>query len=182
MNGGRDRSDGEPSSTRFADLVDEETVPIDRGPSRATPSSRPAKIAGQSVRRSRGAKTTSGPYRRPDDHEPLLGAADGVSDAQLAALSRGDPAPEEKIDLHGARGSEAPRLLSQRIQSARARGLRAVIVIHGQGKRSPGGEAVLRDGLPGWLAGSPVSEHVLAFAPAPDRLGGRGATMVLLRR
>jgi DNA-nicking Smr family endonuclease len=55
-------------------------------------------------------------------------------------------------------------------------------VIHGQGKRSETGEAVLREGLPDWLTGSRCSEYVLAFAPAVARLGGEGATLVLLRR
>jgi DNA-nicking Smr family endonuclease len=41
---------------------------------------------------------------------------------------------------------------------------------------------VLREALPGWLTQGTATRHVLAFSPAPDRLGGNGATLVLLRR
>jgi len=105
-----------------------------------------------------------------------------VSDATLAALARGEPEPEERIDLHGVRRRGGGRLLARRLESARHRGLACVLLIHGRGARSPGGEAVLRDALPDWLTRKPTAEHVLAFAPAPARLGGSGATLVLLRR
>ena len=37
-------------------------------------------------------------------------------------------------------------------------------------------------GLVHYVSRKPTAEHVLAFAPAPARLGGSGATLVLLRR
>jgi DNA-nicking Smr family endonuclease len=73
-------------------------------------------------------------------------------------------------------------LIASRIESARARGLRCVVLIHGRGRRSETGESVLRESVPGWLSKAPCATHVLAFAPAPKRLGGEGATLVLLRR
>jgi DNA-nicking Smr family endonuclease len=104
-----------------------------------------------------------------------------VSDTQLLGLARGEPEPEERIDLHGARRDIAGRLVTKRIESARAQGLRCVLVIHGRGQHSAVGEAVLRDALPDWLSAGPTARHVLAFTPAPERLGGSGATLVLLR-
>ena len=104
-----------------------------------------------------------------------------MSDRTLAALARGEPEPEERIDLHGARKDAAGALLAKRIESARARGLRCVVIVHGRGRRSPDGVAVLRDAVPDWLTGGRCGQAVLAFTPAPDRLGGRGATLVLLR-
>ena len=62
------------------------------------------------------------------------------------------------------------------------KGLACVLIIHGQGQHSATGEAVLREALPGWLTQGTATRHVLAFSPAPDRLGGNGATLVLLRR
>jgi len=121
-------------------------------------------------------------FRWPDPDERRLAGASGVSDAQLFALRRGEPEPEERIDLHGVRREAAARLLRDRLESARSRALRCVIVIHGRGQHSGSGEAVLRDALPGWLSTGAAAKHVLAFAPAPDRLGGSGATLVLLRR
>jgi DNA-nicking Smr family endonuclease len=105
-----------------------------------------------------------------------------VSDTDLFALGRGDPAPEERIDLHGARRDAARRLVAKRLDGARARGLRCVLIVHGHGKHSGSGEAILKKALPDWLTTRPCSESVLAFAPAPRNLGGGGATLVLLRR
>jgi DNA-nicking Smr family endonuclease len=41
---------------------------------------------------------------------------------------------------------------------------------------------VLKRKLPEWLAEPPLGEKVLAFASAPSRQGGSGATRVLLRQ
>ncbi|MEE8164030.1 MAG: Smr/MutS family protein, partial [Myxococcota bacterium] len=48
------------------------------------------------------------------------------------------------------------------------------------GKGSRSGEAILRERVPDWLSKPPLTTSVLAFAPAPSRLGGEGATLVLL--
>jgi DNA-nicking Smr family endonuclease len=119
-------------------------------------------------------------FRRPDPTEPRLAAADGVNDQRLFDLKRGIPEPQERIDLHGLRTDAAPRILAQRLESAMARDLRCVLVIHGKGTGGEKGEAILRDRLPEWLSRTPNGERVLAFAPAPSKLGGDGATLVLL--
>lgn len=160
----------------FSDLIGE-TKPISRGPARIERAARESRTA-----RPRDIPAQTPAFRWPDPDEPRLAAAFGVSDAQLFALGRGEPEPEEKIDLHRLRRDSAERLLADRIESAGARGLRCVIVIHGRGQRSAGGEAVLRDALPGWLSKTPCAQHLLGFAPAPNHHGGEGAMLVLLRR
>ncbi|MEM9174475.1 MAG: Smr/MutS family protein [Myxococcota bacterium] len=168
-------SPGDGDGDDFADLFGGGTRRIDPGPKRVEPRTRPPV-------RTRPASGQAGPrFRWPDPDEPGCAAAEGVNDRQLLALRRGEPEPEERIDLHGARAETAGSLLARRIDQARGRGLRCVLVIHGRGKHSPLGEAVLKDGLPGWLTKGPTGHAVLAFAPAPDRLGGAGATVVLLR-
>jgi DNA-nicking Smr family endonuclease len=170
---GKDEHDSE----SFANLVGE-TRDIARGP-------RLAKMPNKKPRRSPSRENGQSPknaFRFPDPNEPRLGAANGVSDSQLFALQRGDPEPEERIDLHGLRRNEAGRLIATRLEAAKARGLRCVVVIHGRGRGSETGEAVLRDSISAWLSKTPGAGHVLAFAPAPNRLGGEGATLVLLRR
>lgn len=172
MSGGEEDGGGD----RFADLIGD-TKPIDRGPERVapTPTGRPKRPRKESARR--GAR-----FRWPDPTERLRAAAEGVSNLELLALGRGEPAPQERIDLHGLRREAARRVVEVRIESARARGLRCLIVIHGRGQRSAADEPILRNALPAWLSEPPTSAHVLAFAPAPQRLGGNGATLVLLRR
>jgi DNA-nicking Smr family endonuclease len=163
-------------SESFADLIGE-TKPIARGPARVERAAREA-----SASRPRIAPTQTSAFRWPDADEPRLAGAPGVSDTQLFALGRGEPEPEERIDLHGLRLEAAGRVVADRIKSARARNLRCVVVVHGRGQRSGTGEAVLRDALPGWLSKSACAKHLLGFAPAPKRHGGDGAMLVLLRR
>lgn len=171
--GGDDDRDGD----GFADLLGEGTRRLDPGKARVAPA------RGRPRGGKRDADTTAKPgFRWPDSKERGCAAAPGVSDAQLFALKRGDPEPEERIDLHGTRRDAAKTLLARRLESARAQGLRCVVVIHGRGQHSATGEAVLRDKLPGWLSTGANAGHVLAFAPAPNRLGGAGATLVLLAR
>lgn len=174
--GDADANDADRTSDRFADLIGE-TRPISRGPERIDPPGR--RLASH---KPRSKKPPAIDFRWPDPEERLRAAAPGVNDAQLLALGRGDPEPEERIDLHGVRREAAARLIINRIESARQRGLCCVLVIHGRGQHSGSGEAVLRDALPDWLSKGRTANAVLAFAPAPQRLGGDGATLVLLKR
>ena len=64
------------------------------------------------------------------------------------------------------------------MQPAVQRNLRCVLVIHGKGLNSPGGEAVMRKLARHWLAQHP---RVLAYCDAPPRYGGSGAVLVLLK-
>lgn len=171
---GDGKKDGESES--FADLIGD-TKPIARGPARVERAARKSRTS-----RPRNILAQTPAFRWPDPDEPRLAGNPGVSDAQLFALGRGEPEPEEKIDLHGLRRDAAARLLVDRIESARARGLRCVVVVHGRGRRAGTGEAVLRDALPGWLSEAACARHLLGFAPAPSRHGGEGAILVLLRR
>ena len=69
------------------------------------------------------------------------------------------------------------------VQQCRGGGLRAVMVIHGRGLNSGDGAPVLRPALHAWLSGAGATRAgVMAFAPAPARWGGAGATLILLRR
>ena len=111
-----------------------------------------------------------------------MAAAQGVSNQQLWALRRGEPGPEERIDLHGLRSDAVGPLLARRFESAAVRGLRCLLVIHGKGAGAGSDEGILRERLPGWLTRMPASRHVLAFAPAPAKHGGDGATLVLLTK
>lgn len=169
--------DGDPVE-RFADLLGDAT-PLRKGPARIDPKRATAPRPGRA--RSREGERSSG-FRWPDPNDRHRAAAEGVNDLQLLSLSRGEPPPRERIDLHGMRLEPAKRALARRLEAARARGLDCVLVIHGRGQRSASGEAVLRESLPDWLTTGPNSRCVLAFSQAPQQLGGLGATLVLLRR
>ena len=163
----------------FADLLGDDTRPLDRGPDRLGPAP-PANTPKPGGDREKGGGGEG--FRWPDPEDRLRAARSGVNDATLTALGHGDPEPEERIDLHGTRRDTAASVIAKRIESAVAQQLKCVIVIHGRGQRSASGEAVLRNALPDWLTRGATAKRVLAFAPAPDRLGGLGATLVLLQR
>jgi DNA-nicking Smr family endonuclease len=183
--GRKESGDGE----RFADLLGDARPLKGKSARRAHDAApRPKPGAARAGRdtdpESRGASTAppeSG-FRWPEPGNRHRAAAAGANDALLIRLARGEPEPEEKIDLHGTRAAEARRLLATRIESAQTRGLRCVLVVHGRGQRSPTNEAVLRDAVPDWLTRGATGRRVLAFAPAPKRLGGEGATIVSLRK
>jgi len=116
----------------------------------------------------------------PDADEPLFGHRRGVSETTLRRLRAGKLRPEATIDLHGLRHDRARHRLGDAIEAAAREGLRCVLVIHGRGRRSAGGEAVLRGALPEWLDQPPLDRRVRAVAPAQRQDGGDGASYLLL--
>jgi len=137
-----------------------------------------------------------GPARRPAAPRPAApappvapqgdgssGRAADVSARELRALRAGERRAEARLDLHGMTRDEALAAVERFIQQCRAGGLRAVMVIHGRGLNSDGSGPVLRPALAAWLGGAAATRAgVMAFAPAPARWGGSGATLILLRR
>jgi DNA-nicking Smr family endonuclease len=85
---------------------------------------------------------------------------------------------EDHLDLHGYLSDAARRELQQFLHDALHRGLRCVLLIHGKGLNSQGGEAVLKQRARHWLMQHPA---VLAYCDAPPHEGGNGAVRVLLR-
>lgn len=104
--------------------------------------------------------------------------ANGLSRMTLRKLRRGHWPVQDRLDLHGLNGDAARRLLQAFLHEAVQRGLRCVLVIHGKGLNSPGGEAVLRRLVRHWLM---QRGEVLAWCDAPLRDGGSGAALVLFR-
>jgi DNA-nicking Smr family endonuclease len=94
----------------------------------------------------------------------------------LDDLRRGHWPIQKTIDLHGLTRDEALLELSRFLAECAARRLRCVCVIHGKGRASPGGRAVLKPVTRQWLARRP---EVLAFCNALPRDGGDGALLAL---
>ncbi len=85
---------------------------------------------------------------------------------------------EADLDLHGLTIEQARPRLAAFLTQCVAYDARCVRIVHGKGYGSPESRPVLRDKVRAWLVG--VSD-VRAFALAPERDGGAGATVVLLR-
>jgi DNA-nicking Smr family endonuclease len=102
----------------------------------------------------------------------------GMSRLTLRKLRRGNWPVQDRLDLHGMNGDKARKLLQEFLLDAIQRESRCVLVIHGKGLNSRGGEAVLRRLTRHWLTQYP---RVLAFCDAAPAEGGSGAALVLLK-
>ena len=130
-------------------------------------------------------RTPAGPPAIPDtlsdsgaENAPDEFLRNGLSRMTLRKLRRGNWPVQDSLDLHGNNSDAARKLLQVFLHEAAQRGLRCVLVIHGKGMNSRGGEAVLRRLTRHWLAQRP---EVLAWCDAPPRDGGSGAALVLLK-
>ena len=85
------------------------------------------------------------------------------------------------ISLRQKRQDEARHLLKNFLQARRLRGDRFVVVIHGKGYSSPGGQPVLARRVPEWLAAW-KPELAAAWGEARREDGGSGALYVVLAR
>jgi len=98
----------------------------------------------------------------------------GLSRMTLRKLRRGNWLVRDSLDLHGntaMRRANCCRNFCMRPAAARAA---RVLVIHGKGMNSRGGEAVLRRLTRHWLAQRP---DVLAYCDAAPKDGGSGAAL-----
>lgn len=102
----------------------------------------------------------------------------GLPRMTLRKLRRGFWPIQDRLDLHGLTTDAARRLLQEFLHEAIQHEARCVLVVHGKGMNSRGGEAVLRKLTRHWLAQHP---RVLAWCDAPPQEGGSGAVLVLLK-
>ncbi|RMF73172.1 MAG: DNA mismatch repair protein MutS [Acidobacteria bacterium] len=120
----------------------------------------------------------SGPWDVELDGERHRGRAPDVAVELLRRLERGEFPVDARCDLHGMTRDEAAAALRRAVDEARHADRRTLLVIHGRGTHGSERRAVLRAFVRQWLCRA----EVLAFATAPARLGGPGATLVRLRR
>ncbi|MDR2892163.1 MAG: Smr/MutS family protein [Deltaproteobacteria bacterium] len=106
----------------------------------------------------------------------------GLDPLILSKLRAGRYSPESHIDLHGQNAEQAYAALVEFIRHSYNKGQRALVVVTGRGKNSPGGFAVLRQNIQNWLTRDPLKRVVLAFCTAQPKDGGAGAIYVLLRK
>lgn len=80
----------------------------------------------------------------------------------------------EAVDLHGCTIEEARMAVLQIIQIAKDENQNVLKIVHGKGP-----DAILKTYVNGWLR---QHRDVLAFVSAPEKQGGTGAVLVLLKR
>ena len=117
-----------------------------------------------------------------DDGTLLEGRRLDVDPRELRRLRRQSYAVDGKLDLHGHDAHGAKAAVERFVERRRSQGDRAVLIVHGKGRHSPRGAAVLRGELGAWLSQGVAAKDVLAFASLEDADGGSGALMVLLAK
>jgi len=103
---------------------------------------------------------------------------DGVQLGVFDKLKRGDYPVEAALDLHHKTVKEARLLVWRFLTDAQSAGYRCVVIAHGRGERSPQ-PARLKGFALHWLTNLPLA---IAFHSAPAKLGGLGATLVLVQK
>lgn len=121
---------------------------------------------------------------RPQPAAPVLArrpvsAPDELEPRRQRRLSRERDPIEATIDLHGFGRFDAEDQLRAFLGGCQARGMRAVLVITGQGRRGGG---VIRASVHEWLHAPALRGVVSGFATAHRRHGGDGAVYVTLKR
>jgi DNA-nicking Smr family endonuclease len=111
--------------------------------------------------------------------EELVYRRDGVQQAVLRKLRRGQFQVGAALDLHGMTVVAAREALTVFLHRARRDSLNCVRIIHGKGNGSRHRGPVLKQKINHWLR---QRDEVLAFCSARPMDGGTGAIYVLLRR
>jgi len=111
--------------------------------------------------------------------EELVYRRDGVQQAVLRKLRRGQFQVGAALDLHGMTVAAAKEALAAFLLRVRRDSLSCVRIIHGKGNGSRHRGPVLKQKINGWLR---QRDEVLAFCSARPMDGGTGAIYVLLRR
>lgn len=94
-----------------------------------------------------------------------------IERSEISKLMKGDYRPNIFLDLHALTQSQAKAALGSLIACKRQK-IECVNVIHGYGQN------ILKKNTPLWLMQHP---QVLAFHQAPQRWGGGGALLVLIK-
>jgi len=122
------------------------------------------------------------PFELNETEAYVEGMRRGIDPRLVTRLRRGEFAIQGHIDLHGMVRDDAKIALADYILDSVRKGRRAVLIVHGRGRGSPGGHPVLKHATAHWLSHGTISGYVLAFTTARPADGGAGAMYVLLRR
>ncbi len=180
--GTRGEKDGEDAASLFRDAV-KDVQPIARRKSVTPAKPRPAPLPRQRLRDEAQVMKDSlsdafSADSALDIGEGLAYLREGIPHQTLRKLRGGQWSIQDRLDLHGLRTEEARPLLANFLSNCVRRGIRCVTIIHGKGKRSPNGQAVLKRRVAGWLV---QRDEVLAYIEAGPADGGSGAVIVLLK-
>lgn len=123
-----------------------------------------------------------GPFDITETEEYTEGTRVGLDPRLVMRLRRGEFSVQAHIDLHGMIQVAAKGALATFILESVRKGWRCVLVVHGRGRGSPGGQPILKHATAQWLSRGSLSGYILAFTTARPADGGAGALYVMLKR
>lgn len=112
----------------------------------------------------------------------IWGHADGVSQATMRKLAKGEFPVSATCNLHGYRKETARHRVSHFLMESQQGGRHVVLIVCGRGLHSGQLPPVLRSVALDVLGKAIRDGLVLAVVQAPPRLGGEGAWLVMLRK
>ncbi len=168
-----------PPRTRKAARITPGALSPDEPLKPATVRAGPKPAGGIEPTRSTNRPASAPTARVPSPASTPRAAPEELEPRRQRRLSRERDPIEASIDLHGFGRFEAEDQLRAFLMQSRARGLRAVLVVTGQGRRGGG---IIRASIHEWLQGHALRGVVSGFATAHRRHGGDGAIYVTLKR
>ncbi|AOB32341.1 DNA mismatch repair protein MutS [Bordetella sp. H567] len=158
--------------------VDDRALHTHRPDPADIPAQRRAAALGETARRADAGISDGGVAHLLSENGTSYVRADAAPDT-ARKLRRGEWQAGAELDLHGLRVEQARHAVLSFIDECLEHGIRCVRVVHGKGYGSEGLNPVLKDKARTWLVQKP---DVIAFSEAPEREGGSGALLVLLRQ
>jgi DNA-nicking Smr family endonuclease len=114
--------------------------------------------------------------------EYIEGATHARGHLLLEYLRAGHFAVQAHLDLHGLTVSQARHTLETFLRRSLHLDYGCVRIVHGRGRHSCDGHAVLKTQLQKWLSSRRIARYVVAYTSARMCDGGGGALYVLLRK
>lgn len=120
-------------------------------------------------------------------HDVSLGTVSDIDRNTMRRFKREEFPTEGVLDLHGYNEDRAFEAVHRFMTQSYLAGKRCVIIVTGKGSQhqdedifAPKG--VLKDRVPQWLESDELRQLILTYIHPSERLGGKGALYILLRR
>lgn len=111
--------------------------------------------------------------------EPVSFKKEGIQTGVLQKLEHGHYAVESQLNLLGTSLHQCRQEVFNFIRDAQYYQLRSLMIIHGRGRKDDSKANILRSYIVKWLN---QFEEVQAYCSAQARLGGVGATCIVLKK
>lgn len=111
----------------------------------------------------------------------------GIDKSTLNKFKKEEFRVEAVLDLHGYKEDDAFEKIEDFIASCYNTGKRCIIIVTGKGSTHPNDDiytpkGILKKQTPQWLNSPRIRSMILIFKNPSERLGGKGALYILLRR